>query len=66
MMFPYVTIVYTPPMKYECGESLGDLEPVYDLFPITSEFALPETDTDMYLASLWNKAHGESGDSYSE
>ena len=25
-------------MKYECGETLGDLEPVYDLFQITSEF----------------------------
>ena len=25
-----------------CGETLGDLEPVYDLFPITGKFALPE------------------------
>ena len=25
-------------MKYVCGETLGDLEPVYDLFP--SEFTL--------------------------
>ena len=30
-------------MKQECGETLGDLEPVYDLFP--SEFILPETVT---------------------
>ena len=33
---------FTPPTKYECGETLGDLEPVYDLCPITGEFALPE------------------------
>ena len=32
-------------MKYECGETLGDLEPVYDLFSITSEFGLPEAVT---------------------
>ena len=32
---------FTPPTKNECGETLGDLEPVYDLFPITSNFALP-------------------------
>ena len=36
---------FTPPTKYECGETLGDLEPVYDLFSITSEFDLPETAT---------------------
>ena len=29
-------------MKYECGETLGDLEPVYDLSPIMSEFTLPK------------------------
>ena len=29
----------------ECGETLGDLEPVYDLFTITSEFTLPEAVT---------------------
>ena len=29
-------------MKYECGETLGDLKPVYNLFPITSELVLPE------------------------
>ena len=28
-----------------CGETLGDLEPVYDPFPITSELALPEAVT---------------------
>ena len=57
----------TPPLEgtslhrrinYECGETLGDLEPVYDLFSITSDFGLPEAVT------LWNKARGESGDSY--
>ena len=32
-------------MKYECGETLGDLESVYDLSPITSEFTLPEAVT---------------------
>ena len=36
---------FTPPMKHECGETLGNLKPVYDLFPITSEFALPEAVT---------------------
>ena len=29
-------------MKHECGETLGDLEPVYDLFLMTSEFNLLE------------------------
>ena len=29
---------FTPPTKQECGETLRDLESVYDLFPITSEF----------------------------
>ena len=28
-----------------CGETLGDLEPVYDLLSITSEFGLPEAVT---------------------
>ena len=28
---------FTPPTKHECGETLGDLEPVYDPFPIMSE-----------------------------
>ena len=31
-----------------CGETLGDLEPVYDLFPIAREFALPEEVTETY------------------
>ena len=38
---------FIPPMIQECGETLGDLEPVYDLFPARSEFTLPETDADM-------------------
>ena len=29
---------FTPPAKQQCGETLGDLEPVYDLLLITSEF----------------------------
>ena len=28
-----------------CGETLGDLEPFYDLFSITGELALPEVVT---------------------
>ena len=32
-------------MKQECGETLGDLEPVYDLYMITSESTLPEVVT---------------------
>ena len=30
-------------MKQECGETLGDLEPVYDLFPTVSEFTLQKS-----------------------
>ena len=41
--FSYGVSPRTPPL--ECGETLGDLEPVYNLFPITNEFALPETVT---------------------
>ena len=33
---------FTPPTKHECGETLGDLEPVHDPFLITSELASPE------------------------
>ena len=36
---------FTPPTKRKCGETLGDLEPVYDQFPIKSDFALPEAVT---------------------
>ena len=32
-------------MKHERGETLGDLESVYDLFTITSESTLPEAVT---------------------
>ena len=32
-------------MKYECGETLGDIEPVYDLFSITNESVSPEAVT---------------------
>ena len=39
-------------MNHECGETLGDLEPVYDLFPITSELALPETATQTNMWQL--------------
>ena len=41
---------FTPPTTHECGETLGDFEPVYDLFSITGEFALPEAVT---LACTW-------------
>ena len=34
-----------PTDEQKCGETLGDLEPVYDPFPITEEFALPEVVT---------------------
>ena len=33
---------FTPPMKQECGETLGDLEPVYHLLMITGEITLRE------------------------
>ena len=37
---------FSPPTKHECGETLGDLEPVYDLRLTTaSEFTLPEAVT---------------------
>ena len=29
-------------MKQECGETLGELEPVYNLFTITGEITLPQ------------------------
>ena len=32
-------------MKQECGESLGDLEPVYHLFTIMGEITLPQAVT---------------------
>ena len=39
---------FTPPTKQYCGETLGDLGPVYDPFPITSELTLPEAVGDTY------------------
>ena len=36
---------FTPPTKQECGETLGDLEPVYDLLLIRGGFILPLTVT---------------------
>ena len=36
---------FTPPVKQLCGETLGDLEPVYHLFMIMSEITLPLTAT---------------------
>ena len=36
-------------MKHECGETLGDLEPVCDLFLITSEFNLLEAVKKEYM-----------------
>ena len=29
----------------QCGETLGDLEPVYDLFLTTNDFTMPEAET---------------------
>ena len=34
-------------MKHKCGETLGDIQPVYDLFPTANEFTLPEAVTQM-------------------
>ena len=36
---------FTPPTKQECGETLGDLEPVYDLLTITNKFIIQEAVT---------------------
>ena len=52
---------FTPPTKLECGETLGDLEPVYDPFPISSELNC-QCDTDMYEASLETRARREDQD----
>ena len=43
---------FTQPTKHECGENLGYLEPVYDLFPIMHEFALPEAVTQTRIRRL--------------
>ena len=52
--FSYGESPRTPPLEgtslhrrnnYECGETLGDLEPVYDLFSITNKSGLPEAVT---------------------
>ena len=37
-------------MKQECGETLGDLEPVYHLFTITGEITLPQAVTHVIYA----------------
>ena len=34
---------FTPPTKHYCGETLGDLEPVYDLFTIMGEIIPSES-----------------------
>ena len=51
---PEETDSFHRPAKQPCGETLGDLEPVYDPFPITSEFTLSEAVAQayMYVASL--------------
>ena len=47
---------FTPPVK-QCGETLGDLEPVYHLFTIMSEVTLPLAATSAEYApkSSWEK-----------
>ena len=49
-------------MKYECGETLGNLEPVCDLFLITNEFILPEAVTQicLRLCGAGRFSYGES------
>ena len=37
-------------MKQQCGETLGDLEPVYHLFTITGEITLPQAVTHVAYA----------------
>ena len=55
-------------MKLECGETLGDLEPVYHLFMISSEFTLPEALTQCgpcvneYHNRGWGTTHGVRDD----
>ena len=54
--FSYGESPRTPPLEgtslhrrnKECGEALGDLEPVYDLFTITSEITARGCDTDKW------------------
>ena len=49
---------FTPPTKQQCGEILGDLEPVYLLFSITSGLIHPDRccDTNMYVAFLCSRS----------
>ena len=44
---------FTPPTKQECGETPGDLEPVYDLFMVTCGLTLLEAVTN--VAHVWSK-----------
>ena len=44
----------------ECGETLGDLEPVYDLFTITSEITARGCDTDKWHLCKAGFFKGES------
>ena len=54
---------FTPPTKRKCGETLGDLEPVYDLFPVTSELALPEVVTQICMWKLCGACRFSYGES---
>ena len=47
----------TSPMTQQCGETLGDLEPVYDPFLITSEFTIPGAvgGTDIHVCGVFVK-----------
>ena len=54
---------FTPPTKQQCGETLGGLEPLYDLFTFTSEFTLPKAVTqtcDIFVSKAGSFSYGES------
>ena len=49
-------------MKHECGETLGDLEPVFDLFPTANESTVPEAVTQMcgvFVKQVGRFSYGE-------
>ena len=60
--------ITTPPTEHNrySVETLGDLEPVYDLFPIMSEFTLPEAGGDTNIIICICHLYEEGHFSYSE